>query len=185
MLDKIKESAEHEMQKIVVSYQGELTKLRTGRAHTGLVDSVKVNYHGSEVPLKNVANISVSDARTLTITPWEKELVKTIEKAVMLADLGLSPVSEANLVRIPIPVLTEERRRELGKMVRNVAESSKVAVRNARRNAMDNVKDLVKRKEVNTDTEHRLQDLIQKITDKFIAQIDQLADAKEKELLQI
>ncbi len=185
MINDILKNTDTSMHKSLEAYKVELSKLRTGRAHTGLVEGVKVDYYGNETPLKNVANIAVSDARTIVITPWEKPLVKTIEKAILNADLGLNPVSDANLVRVPIPPLTEERRKEMVKVVKGIAENSRVAVRNLRRDAMDKLKDLLKKKEIDEDMDHRTQDAIQKITDGFIAEVDKLAHAKEEELMKV
>lgn len=185
MQDVRLQRAEEAMQKALQAYQNELTKMRTGRAHAGLVDSVKVDYYGNETPLKNVANVVVSDARTLVITPWEKTLVKPIEKAIQNANLGLNPIAEANLVRIPIPPLTEERRREMVKVVKNIAETARVTTRNLRRTALDEIKQAVKAKELSEDGERRLQDEVQKLTDSYIAKIDDVAAKKEVELMQI
>lgn len=185
MLSNLTKDTESGMQKALEAFKVELTKLRTGRAHTSLVDGIKVEHYGNETTLKNVANIVVSDARTITITPWEKTMVKTIEKAIFNAGLGLNPVSDANLVRVPIPSLTEERRKEMAKVVKSIAETSRVAVRNIRREAMDKLKDLLKKKEIDEDMDHRTQDVVQKITDKFVAEIDKLMVAKEEELMKV
>lgn len=185
MLDNIIKDADSHMQKALEAYKVELGKLRTGRAHTGLVDSIKVDYYGNETPIKNVANVTVSDARTVVVTPWEQHLVKAIEKAIRDADLGLNPVSDVNLVRVPVPTLTEERRKELVKLVKNITETSRVAVRNIRRDAMDRLKDLLKKKEISEDEERRNQDAIQKTTDNFIEQIDHLMQLKETELMKV
>ncbi len=185
MLNNVTKDLETNMQKALEAFKIELGKLRTGRANTSLVEGIKVDYYGNETLLKNVANITVSDARTIVITPWEKTLVKSIEKAITSANLGLNPVSDANLVRIPIPPLTEERRKEMAKVVKNIAETSRVAIRNIRREAMDKLKDLLKNKEIDEDMDHRTQDTVQKITDKFIAEIDKLVVAKEKDLMTV
>ncbi len=177
--------AEQAMQRALQAYQNDLTKMRTGRAHAGLVDTIKVDYYGNETPLKNVASVVVSDARTLVITPWEKALVKAIEKAIQNANLGLNPIAEANLVRIPIPPLTEERRREMVKVVKNIAETARVATRNLRRTALDEIKQAVKAKELSEDVERRLQDEVQKLTDSYIEKIDEVAIKKEEELMKI
>lgn len=185
MLNSIMKDLETNMQKALEAFKVELSKLRTGRAHSGLVEGVKVDYYGNETPLKNVANITVSDSRTLTITPWEKAMVKAIEKAIANANLGLNPVSDANLVRIPIPPLTEERRKEMAKVVKNIAETSRVAMRNVRREAMDKLKDLLKKKEIDEDMDHRTQEAVQKTTDKFIGEVDKLVVAKEADLMTV
>jgi len=185
MLSNVIKDADDHMQKALEMYRAELGKLRTGRAHSGLVDSIKVDYYGNETPIKNVANITVSDARTIVITPWEQHLVKTIEKAVRDADLGLNPISDVGLIRVPIPPLTEERRKEMVKIVKNVAETSKIAIRNIRRDAMDRLKDLLKKKEINEDEERRNQEVIQKTTDDFVKQIDHLMQLKETELMKV
>ncbi len=184
VVDKLVQAARQHMGQALSNFQEELSKVRTGRAHAGLVESVRVDYYGSETPLKNVATITVSDARTIQIMPWEKHLIKTIEKAIAKADLGLNPVSEADLVRITIPPLTQERRLDLVKVVKNLAESAKVAVRAARRDAMDALKTALKAKEIDEDSERRTRDVIQKLTDQQIADIERLAEVKAKELLE-
>lgn len=176
-------STEASMQKAIEAFKAELTKIRTGRAHTSMVENIKVDYYGAETPLKNVATISISDPRTITITPWEKNMVKPIEKAIISADLGINPIADANLVRVPVPPLTEERRKELVKIVKNVAEQSRVAVRNIRRDANNDCKELLKEKEISEDDERHAQDGVQKLTDKFIAEIDKLASSKEAEVM--
>jgi ribosome recycling factor len=185
MLNEMVKNLETNMHKAIEAFKTELGKLRTGRANTSLVEGVKVDYYGNETPLKNVASITISDARTIVITPWEKPLVKAIEKAITSANLGLNPVSDVNLIRIPIPPLTEERRKELTKIVKNIAENSKVSIRNIRREAMDKLKDLLKKKEIDEDMDRRTQDTVQKATDKFIAEIDKLVEAKEKDLMTV
>ena len=185
MLNEIINDIEASMQKAVEVFKIELGKLRTGRAHAGLVEGVKIDYYGNETALKHIANITISDSRTITITPWEKNMVKPIEKGILNANLGLNPVSDANLVRIPIPPLTEERRKEMVKVVKNIAETSRVAMRNIRREAMDKLKDLLKKKEIDEDMDHRIQDAVQKTTDKFIGEVDKLAATKETELMTV
>lgn len=185
MLNNIIKDAENGMHKALEVFKIEIGKIRTGRAHTSLVDGIKVDYYGNETPLKNVANISVSDARTIVITPWEKTMVKTIEKAIQTAALGLNPVGEANLVRVPIPPLTEERRKEMSKVVKNIAEQARVSVRNVRRDGMNHLKELLKKKEIDEDDDRRAQDAIQKLTDKFVAEVDKQALAKEEELMKV
>ncbi|MDR1057362.1 MAG: ribosome recycling factor [Coxiellaceae bacterium] len=184
MLNDILKNTEINMQKALENFKNELGKLRTGRAHTSLVEGIKVDYYSNETALKHVANITINDARTITITPWEKTMVKPIEKAIASAGLGLNPISDANLVRVPIPSLTEERRKEMIKIVKNIAETSRVAIRNIRREAMDKLKELLKKKEIDEDADHRTQDVIQKTTDKFINEIDKLVVTKETELIQ-
>ena len=171
--------------KAIEALKVELSKLRTGRAHTGLVDGVKVDYYGNETPLKSVANITVSDARTLTITPWEKPMVKIIEKAIASAGLGLNPISDADLVRVPVPILTEERRKEMTKIVKSIAETSRVSIRNIRRDAMDELKSFLKSHEIDEDMDRRAQDAVQKSTDKFVVQIDGMVAAKEADLMTV
>lgn len=184
-MNNIIKNTEANMQKALEAFKVEISKLRTGRAHAGLVDGIKIDYYGNETALKHVANIVVSDARTIVITPWEKTMVKPIEKAILNAGLGLNPISDANLVRIPIPPLTEERRKEMAKVVKNIAEQARISVRNVRRDAMISLKDLLKKKEIDEDADRRAQDLVQKTTDKFVSEIDKLTVAKEAELMQI
>jgi ribosome recycling factor len=185
VLDDIKKDAATRMAKSVDSLKQELTKIRTGRAHTSLLDHVTVSYYGSDVPLSHVATVAVADARTLTVTPWEKNMVQPVEKALMTSDLGLNPSSAGTLIRVPLPALTEERRRDLIKVVRNEGEQARVAVRNVRRDANAHVKDLLKEKEISEDDQRRAEDEIQKLTDKHIKDIDGLLESKEKELLEI
>lgn len=185
MVNNILKDIETSMQKTLETFKTELSKLRTGRAHTSIIDGVKIDYYGNETALKHVANITVSDARTLTVTPWEKTMVKPIEKAIASAGLGLNPISDANLVRVPIPPLTEERRKEMTKTVRSIAETSRIAVRNIRREAMDKLKDLLKKKEIDEDMERRAHDAVQKTTDKFIDEVDKLVTTKESELMKV
>lgn len=185
MLNDIIKNIENDMQKCIESFKAELSKLRTGRASSGLVDGIKVDYYGNETALQHVANVTTSDARTISIVPWEKSMLKPIEKAILSADLGLNPIVDSDAVRIPIPALTEERRKEMAKLMRNISEQSKVSVRNVRRDAMTHIKELLKSKELDEDSEHRAQDTVQKITDKFIAEIDKLTTSKEAELMKI
>ncbi|MBA3535490.1 MAG: ribosome recycling factor [Tatlockia sp.] len=185
MINDIKQDAEKRMKKAVESLQHDLTKVRTGRANAGLLDHVQVDYYGNSTPLTQVASISASDSRTLLVTPWEKSMVAAIEKAILTADLGLNPATAGSAIRVPMPALTEERRKELGKVVRNEGEQSRVSVRNIRRDANTSLKDLVKEKKISEDDEHRGSDLIQKLTDKYIAEIDVLVVDKEKDLMQI
>lgn len=185
MLEDIKKDAQQRMAKSVESLRIELTKLRTGRAHTSLLDHVTVDYYGSQVPINQVANVNVGDARTLTVVPWEKQMVPVIEKAIMNSDLGLNPVTAGEVIRVPLPALTEERRRDMTKVVRHEGEGAKVAIRNIRRDVLGDAKELLKEKEITEDQERRAQDEIQKITDKYIAEVDKLVETKEKELMEI
>ncbi len=185
MLDDIKKDAGERMTKSVASLKQELTKLRTGRAHTSLLDHITVEYYGSQVPLNQVSNVSVEDSRTLTVTPWEKNMVAVIEKAIMTSDLGLNPASAGTVIRVPLPALTEERRKDMIRIVRHEAEGGRIAVRNIRRDALSDVKDLLKEKMIGEDEEHRAHDEIQAITDKHVAQIDKVLADKESELLEI
>jgi ribosome recycling factor len=182
VLNDIKKSASDRMGKSVESLRQELTKLRTGRAHTSLLDHITVDYYGSEMPLKQVSNINVEDSRTLTVTPWEKSMVQAIEKAIMHSDLGLNPASAGTVIRVPLPPLTEERRTDMIRLVRQEAEGGRVAVRNIRRDAMSDVKELLKEKMISEDEERRAEAEIQTLTDKFVAEIDKVLEEKEKEL---
>ncbi len=185
MINEIKKDAETRMTKTIDSLVSDLAKVRTGRANPSLLDSIKVDYYGSEVPLSQVANISVLDARTLSLSPWEKQMVPVIEKAIMTSDLGLNPVTTGELIRIPLPALTEERRKDLIKVVRGEGEKAKVAIRNIRRDANAALKDLVKEKEISEDDERRAVEAVQKITDKFVKKVDELLQVKEKDLMEI
>jgi ribosome recycling factor len=177
--------AEPRMQKAVEAFKVDISKIRTGRAHPSLLDQVRVDYYGTETPLSQIANISVADARTLAITPWEKKMIPVIEKAIMTSNLGLNPATSSEIIRVPLPALTEERRKELSKVVRNEAESGRVVIRNIRRDANNALKEALKSKEIAEDEERRMTDNIQKLTDKFIAEIDHLLAAKESELMAI
>ena len=185
MLEEIKKDAGQRMTKSVASLKQELTKLRTGRAHTSLLDHITVEYYGSQVPLNQVANVGVEDSRTLTVTPWEKDMVSVIEKAIMNSNLGLNPASAGVVIRVPLPALTEERRKDMIKVVRHEAEGGRVAIRNIRRDALGDIKDLLKEKMIGEDDEHRAHDEIQAITDKYVAEIDGILAGKEAELLEI
>ena len=167
------------------TFQTDLKKLRTGRAHPSLVEHLKVDYYGTEVPLQQVANIAVEDGRTLVISPWEKTMVQAIEKAIFKSDLGLTPMTAGTVIRIPMPPLTEERRRDITKVVRQDAENARVAVRNVRRDVMNDIKELLKEKLISQDDERRAEDEVQKLTDKHVADIEQLLAAKEKEVMQV
>lgn len=184
MIDDIKQDASQRMGKSVEALQQELSKVRTGRAHTSLLDHVTVDYYGSQMSINRVANVNVEDARTLTITPWEKNMVSVIEKAIINSDLGLNPMTAGMVIRVPLPALTEERRRDLVKVVRHEAENARVAVRNVRRDANNDLKELTKEKEISTDEEHRGQEAIQKLTDKYVAEIDSVLARKEQELME-
>ncbi|PIV32896.1 MAG: ribosome recycling factor [Lysobacterales bacterium CG02_land_8_20_14_3_00_62_12] len=183
MIAPIKTDAEMRMQKSVETLQHDLSKLRTGRASISLVDHLKVNYYGSEVPLSQVAAIAVVDARSLTITPWEKSMVQIVEKAIIASDLGLNPNTAGLVIRINLPPLTEQRRKELAKHVHHEGESAKVAIRNIRRDAMGQIKDLEKDKKISEDDERRAETEIQKLTDRLIVSVDEVVKDKEKELL--
>ena len=181
----IKSDAEQRMQKSIDALRNELMHLRTGRASTALVDRLKVPYYGSDVPLTQVATVAVADARSLIITPWEKNMVGPIEKAILASDLGLTPTTAGLVIRINLPQLTEERRKELGKHVHHEGENAKVAVRNIRRDALQHVKELLKDKKITEDEEHRAEDDVQKLTDRFVKSVDELVKSKEQEILQL
>ncbi|MGI8560297.1 MAG: ribosome recycling factor, partial [Luteimonas sp.] len=182
MLDGIKKDAQTRMHKSVEALRHDLTKVRTGRASTAIVEHLKVNYYGSDMPLSQVASIAVTDARTLTITPWEKPMVAAVEKAILASDLGLTPNTAGTVIRINLPALTEERRRDLSKHVHAEGENAKVAIRNIRRDANQSVKDLLKDKQITEDEERRSEDDIQKLTDSAIKDVDEVVKAKEQEL---
>jgi ribosome recycling factor len=185
MINDVKQSAEQKMQKSLEALKVDLGKVRTGRAHTGILDHVQVDYYGSLMPINHVANISLADSRTITVQPWEKNLISKVEKAIRDADLGLNPSTNGDVIRVPMPALTEERRRDLTKVVRGEAESAKVSVRNIRRDANETLKKMLKDKEVGEDDERRAQDEIQKLTDKFVAEIDKMLQAKETDLMAV
>lgn len=185
MINDIKKDAEVRMKKSIDSLKSELSKLRTGRAHPSLLDHITVEYYGSEVPLSQVANIVVEDARTLSIQPWEKPMVQVVEKAIMTSDLGLNPATSGQVIRIPMPPLTEERRKDLIKVVRHEGEGAKVAIRNIRRDANNDIKSLLKDKDVSEDDARHGEEEIQKLTDKYVAEIDKLLSEKEQDLLTI
>jgi ribosome recycling factor len=182
-LNEIKKDAQTRMAKSVENFRHELTKLRTGRATTALVDHLKVNSYGSEMPIGQVASIAVSDARSLTITPWDKQMVAAVEKAILASDLGLTPNTAGTVIRLNIPALTEERRKELSKHVHHEGENSKVAIRNVRRDAIQHVKEMLKEKTITEDESRRTEEEIQKLTDKAIKDVDEVVKDKEKELL--
>jgi ribosome recycling factor len=181
----IKKTAETKMAKSIEAYKSELQKIRTGRAHPGLLDQVHVDYYGSMVPISQVANVSLLDARTISVQPWEKGMGAKIEKAIRESDLGLNPSSQGDLIRVPMPPLSEERRKDLVKVAKHAAEEAKVAVRNLRREANEHAKKLLKDKAITEDDERRSGDEIQKLTDRTVAEIDKLASAKEAEILAV
>ncbi|HHS8259863.1 TPA: ribosome recycling factor [Legionella anisa] len=185
MINEIKQDSEKRMKKTIEALQTDLTKIRTGRANVGLLDHVQVDYYGTMTPLNQVANVSASDSRTILVTPWEKSLVSAIEKAILNSDLGLNPATAGTAIRVPMPPLTEERRKELIKVVRNEGEQGKVSVRNIRRDANNQLKGLVKDKAISEDDERRATEVIQKLTDKYILEIDALLAEKEKDLMEI
>ena len=181
----IKKNAEQKMLKSIEAFKSELAKVRTGRAHPGILDQVQIDYYGSLVPISQVANLTLIDARTIGVQPWEKGMGAKIEKAIRESDLGLNPAAQGDLIRVPMPALTEERRRELSKLVKGEGEDAKVAVRNLRRDANDHAKRLLKDKEITEDDDRRSQDDIQKLTDKTIADIDKLVQVKEAEIMAV
>jgi ribosome recycling factor len=182
---EVKKSAEHKMQKSLEALRVDLAKIRTGRAHTGLLDHVQVDYYGAMVPVNTVANVTVIDPRTLGVQAWEKAMVGKIEKAIRNSDLGLNPAVQSELIRIPMPMLTEERRRDLIKVVKHECENSRVAMRNLRRDANASLKDLLKKKQCSEDEEHKAQDEVQKLTDKYVAEVDKQFSQKETELMAV
>lgn len=184
-VNQIKKSTEEKMRKSVEALKTDLAKVRTGRAHTGLLDHVKVDYYGTETPLNQVANITLVDSRTIGVQPWEKKLAPAIEKAIREADLGLNPATQGDLVRVPMPPLTEERRKELIKVVKHEAENAKVAIRNLRRDANQHLKELLKNRAIPEDQERRTQDEVQKLTDRYVAEVDKLLQQKEADLMQV
>jgi len=185
MIADVKKTAEQKMHKSLDALKTDLGKVRTGRAHTGILDHITVDYYGTPMPLNQVANLNLLDARTIGISPWEKKLGAAIEKAIRESDLGLNPSAQGDLIRVPMPALTEERRRELIKVVKSEGENAKVAVRNLRRDANHHLKDLLKQKAVSEDDERRAQEEIQKLTDRFIADIDKLLAGKETDLMAV
>jgi ribosome recycling factor len=185
MIDDIKQDAATRMTKSVEALSDNLAKLRTGRAHPSLLDHISVSYYGTDTPLKQVANVNVEDARTLVIVPWEQSMVKPVEKAIMESDLGLNPNTAGTNIRVPLPPLTEERRKDMIKLVRQEGEQAKVAIRNIRRDANGDLKDLVKDKLISEDDERRGQEIIQKLTDKYVKQVDGLLEQKETDLMAI
>jgi ribosome recycling factor len=182
---EIRKNAEQKMGKTIEAFKNELHKIRTGRAHPGLLDQVHVDYYGSMVPISQVANVSLLDARTISVQPWEKGLASKIEKAIRESDLGLNPSSQGDLLRVPMPALTEERRKELTKVVRHAGEEAKIAVRSVRRDGNEQLKKLLKEKLVTEDDERRAQDEVQRLTDRTIAEIDKLVQGKEAEVMAV
>jgi len=185
MIAELRNSTELRMQKSIDALKNDLGKIRTGRAHTGILDHVHVDYYGSMVPLSQVAGVTLVDARTIGVQPWEKSMVGKIEKAIRDADLGLNPATQGDMIRVPMPALTEERRRELIKVVKHEGENAKVAIRNLRRDSNNHLKEALKKKEVAEDDERRAQDDVQKLTDRFVAEVDKLLVDKEKDLMAI
>ena len=184
-VNDIKKQATDKMAKSVESLRVNLTHVRTGRAHVGILDAIRVDYYGSEMPVNQVANVTLADARTISIQPYEKKMVQVVEKAIRDSDLGVNPATSGDVIRVPMPALTEERRRELGKLVHREGEDAKVAIRNIRRDAIQHLKDLLKQGELGEDQEKRAQDEVQKMTDKAIADIDKLVAEKEKDLMAV
>jgi len=185
MINDVKNGAETRMKKSLDALKNELSKLRTGRAHTGLMEHITVDYYGSAVPLSQVAQIAVEDARTLTVTPWDRTMVQPIEKAIMTSDLGLNPATSGTVIRVPMPALTEQRRKEMIKVVHKEGEAAKVAVRNIRRDSNGELKNLLKAKTISEDDERGAEETIQKLTDKYIVEIDKVVEAKEKDMMEI
>ena len=185
MLEDIKKTADQKMQKSLEALKNDLAKVRTGRAHAGLLDHVMVEYYGSMVAVNQVANVNLGDSRTINVQPYEKNMIAKVEKAIRDADLGLNPATNGDLIRVPMPMLTEERRRDLTKIVRNEAEGAKVAIRNVRRDANDTLKKLLKDKEISEDDERRAQDEVQKLTDKAVIEVDKLLQIKETDLMAV
>ena len=184
-MDEVKSIAKTKMQKSIEKLKNDLSKIRTGRAHTGILDHLTVDYYGSQTAINQVANITVGDSVTINVQPYEKNMISVIEKAIREGDLGLNPATTGDVIRIPLPPLTEERRRDLIKVVKSEGENSKVAIRNARRDANDALKKLIKDKEISEDDERRAQDDVQKVTDQYIGEIDKIIELKEKDLLAI
>ena len=182
---EVRKSAEQKMQKSIESLRAGLAKIRTGRAHAGLLDHIHVDYYGSMVPIGQVANVTVQDARTIAVQPWEKKMVQVVDKAIRESDLGLNPSTSGDLIRVPMPPLSEERRRELTKVVRHEGEQAKVAVRNLRRDANEHLKKLLKDKEISEDDERRAQEVVQKLTDRFVVEVDRMLAVKEQEIMTV
>jgi ribosome recycling factor len=185
MISDVRKSSEQKMTRSIETLKSDLAKVRTGRAHTGLLDHIHVDYYGTSMPLTQVANVTLADPRTIGVTPWEKKMIPVVEKAIRESDLGLNPATSGDLIRVPMPPLTEERRKELIKVVHKEAEAAKVAVRNVRREANDQLKKLLKDKQCSEDEERRAHDDLQKVTDRFVAEVDRLLQAKEADLMAI
>ena len=185
MISDVKKTADQKMHRSIETLKADLAKIRTGRAHTGLLDHIHVDYYGTSMPLSQVANVTLADPRTIGVQPWEKKMIPVVEKAIRDSDLGLNPATSGDLIRVPMPPLTEERRKELIKVVHKEAEGAKIAVRNVRRDANEQLKKLSKDKQCSEDDERRAHDDLQKLTDRFIAEIDQLLQAKEADLMAI
>src|SRR5574340_528845 len=185
MIAELKKTTEQKMQKSLEALKADLGKVRTGRAHTGMLDHVQVDYYGSMMPINQVANVTLLDARTIGVAPWDKKMLPLVEKAIRESDLGLNPASTGDILRVPMPPLTEERRKDLIKVVRHEAENTRVAVRNVRRDAIAHLKDLLKHKKVAEDEERRAQDDVQKLTDRYIAEVDKVLQAKEADLMAV
>ncbi len=185
MLNEIKSETEQRMKKSLEALHTAFNKIRTGRAHPSILDSVMVSYYGSDTPLKQVANVSVEDGRTLAVSAWERNIIPAIEKAIMAADLGLNPSSSGDVIRVPMPALTEETRKDMVKLARHEAESGRVSIRNARREALSDAKDLLKEKEITEDEDRRFSDEIQKLTDKYVAEVEKMLQAKEADLMEV
>jgi ribosome recycling factor len=185
MIPELKKTSEQKMQKSLEALKADLGKVRTGRAHTGILDHVQVDYYGSPVPITQVANVTLIDARTIGVQPWEKPMVAKVEKAIRDSDLGLNPSSQGEVIRVPMPALTEERRRDLIKVVKHEGENAKVAIRNLRRDAISHLKDALKKKEISEDDERRALDDMQKLTDRYVAEVDRALVDKEKDLMAI
>lgn len=185
MISDVRQSAEQKMNRSIETLKADLAKIRTGRAHTGLLDHIHVDYYGTSMPLSQVANVTLADPRTIGVTPWEKKMIPVVEKAIRDCDLGLNPATSGEMIRVPMPPLTEERRKELIKVVHKEAEAAKIAVRNVRRDANEQLKKLLKDKECSEDDERRAHDDLQKVTDRFVAEVDRLLQAKEADLMAI
>ena len=185
MISDVRKSAEQKMTRSIETLKTDLAKVRTGRAHTGLLDHIHIDYYGTSMPLSQVANVTLADPRTLGVTPWEKKMIPVVEKAIRDSDLGLNPATSGDMIRVPMPALTEERRKELIKVVHKEAEAAKVAVRNVRRDANDHLKKLLKDKQCSEDEERRAHDDLQKLTDRFVADVDRLLAQKESDLMAI
>ena len=185
MISDVKKAADQKMEKSVDALKADLAKIRTGRAHTGLLDHIHVDYYGTSMPLSQVANVTLADPRTIGVQPWEKKMIPVVEKAIREADLGLNPATSGDMIRVPMPALTEERRRELIKVVHKEGEAAKIAVRNVRRDANEQLKKLAKDKQCSEDDERRAHEELQKLTDHFVAEVDRLLQAKEADLMAI